>query len=62
MVLSVVVGEDGKPGEIAVTEPLEKNLDQEAIKAVGRWRFAPAPRDGRPVRVQAVIEVNFRAL
>ena len=61
VVLSVVVGEDRKQGEIAVTEPLEKSLDREAIQAVGKWRFAPAQRDGRKVGAGRD-RGNFRAL
>ncbi|MGH9482235.1 MAG: TonB family protein, partial [Terriglobales bacterium] len=34
-------------------------LDQKALEAVKLWRFEPAKKNGRPVRVAANIEVNF---
>jgi protein TonB len=35
-------------------------LDEEARKAVAQWRFAPATRNGAPVRVAYVVTINFR--
>ena len=60
VVLWLVVGPDGKPRDIRVSRPLGMGLDQKAIDAVQRWRFAPAMKDGRPVAVQINVEVNFR--
>ncbi len=37
-------------------------LDEQALDAVAQWRFEPALDDGKPVAVQATIEVNFRLL
>jgi protein TonB len=34
-------------------------LDQEAVKAAGRWRFRPGMRQGRPVPVLVTMEVAF---
>ena len=36
--------------------------DEKAIEAVRQWKFKPAYKDGRPVTVAAIIEVNFRLL
>lgn len=62
VVLVVEVDEKGIPVNIRVTRPLGLGLDEQAVEAVNRWRFRPGRRDGRPVRVPAVIEVNFRLL
>jgi len=62
VVLSLIVDEKGNPREIRVVRPLGLGLDQKAIEAVEKWRFRPGLKDGKPVSVQATIEVNFRLL
>lgn len=58
--LLFVVDENGTPGAFA---PLPANVDSEVaaavIKAVAKWRFAPAQRDGRPVARKVVLPVNI---
>jgi protein TonB len=58
-VLALVVGTDGKPRDIHVQRMVGLGLDEEAIKAVKKWTFEPAHKDGRPVAVQINVEVNF---
>jgi TonB family protein len=58
--LTVDIGPDGQATNIEVTRSLEPGLDQKAIEAVRQWRFQPGTKDGAPVTVRAVIEVNFR--
>jgi TonB family protein len=60
VVLSVIISKEGVPEEIKVTESLEPGLDKNAIAAVQQWKFEPGTKDGKPVRVYATIEVNFR--
>jgi protein TonB len=62
VVLFVVVDEKGNPRDLKVIRPLGLGLDQKAIEAVEKWRFNPGKKDGKPVPVQATIEVNFRLL
>jgi protein TonB len=62
VVLAVIVDEHGNPRDIRVQRPLGLGLDQKAVEAVEKWRFSPGKKDGKPVAVQAVIEVNFRLL
>jgi periplasmic protein TonB len=62
VLLAVVIDEDGKTSNIRVLRPLGLGLDEKAIEAVQKWRFRPSMKDGRPVAVQANIEVNFRLL
>jgi TonB family protein len=35
-------------------------LDANAVKAVRNWRFEPATRDGRAVRVAVHVEISFK--
>lgn len=60
VLLRIVITTDGAPTNIRVTKSLDPGLDKEAVKAVSRWRFEPARKDGVPVAVEANIEVNFR--
>jgi len=60
VVLSLVIDPQGRPWNIRVTKSLDKGLDQEAIAAIEKWHFAPGVKDGKPVRVAATIQVNFR--
>jgi protein TonB len=62
VLLQLVVDEKGMPRDIRVSRPLGLGLDQKAIEAVAKWRFKPGLRDGKPVPVIAMIEVNFRLL
>jgi TonB family protein len=62
ILLSLVVDESGSPQDIKILLPLGDGLDEEALEAVGKWRFQPGMKNGSPVAVQATIEVNFRLL
>jgi TonB family protein len=59
-VLWLIVGADGLPRDIRIARSLGYGLDEEAVKAVRRWRFQPSTLDGHPVSVQINVEVNFR--
>lgn len=59
--VEVVVGTDGKVRDPRVTKSLDHvyGLDQEAVKTVRKWRFAPGRRLGKPVPVLVTIELTF---
>jgi TonB family protein len=56
----VVVGPDGKPGEIAVGRPIGFGLDENAVAAIRKAAFQPAMKDGKPVPVVLDLLVQFR--
>jgi TonB family protein len=62
VLLYVEVDEQGLPRNIRIIRPLGFGLDRKAIEAVAKWKFSPGMKDGKPVAVQAQIEVNFRLL
>lgn len=62
VVLALVVDERGVARNIRVTQSPGLGLDQKAIEAVMKWRFKPGMKNGKPVRVMATVEVNFRLL
>jgi TonB family protein len=60
IVASLMVTEDGFAKDIRVTRGGGFGLDEQAIEAIGTWRFTPGMKEGRPVAVKANVEVNFR--
>jgi protein TonB len=61
VLLSLEIDTDGLAQNIEVTRSLDGGLDQSAVTAVQQWRFKPGEKNGKPVRVTAKIEVNFRS-
>jgi TonB family protein len=62
VILSTVIGTDGKAGNITLKRSLGFGLDEKALSAISRWTFNPGTADGTPVPVAATIEINFRLL
>jgi TonB family protein len=62
VLLQLVVDVDGKAKNIKVVKGVGLGLDEKAIEAVQRWKFAPGKKNGQPVPVYATVEVNFRLL
>ncbi len=52
---------DGKVGAVRVIKSLDNTygLDEEAVKALKKWRFRPGTRLGKPVPVLIVVEMTF---
>jgi hypothetical protein len=57
--LKTVITLDGSATGIRVTRPLALGLDEQAIKAVRRWRFTPGLFQGRPAPVLTDVAVDF---
>jgi TonB family protein len=60
--LDIVVLADGSVGRVRLVRSLDARfgLDEEALKAVQRWRFDPARQSGKAVTVRVPVEVSFR--
>lgn len=58
--VSVIVDAHGMPQNPRIVKSLDPGLDQNALIAVGKYRFMPAMKKGTPVPVMIKVEVNFR--
>jgi TonB family protein len=58
--LYAVIRVDGTVDEIRVLDSLDSRLDATAMRALARWHFQPATKNGAPVALEAVVEVPFR--
>lgn len=60
VVLSLVLSGDGRVASISVAQSSgHPRLDEAALRAVRKWRWAPTLRDGTPVMVRGVVEIPF---
>jgi len=60
VVLQVIVDEKGRATNVTILSPLGFGLDESAQAAVQTWEFAPGMKEGKPVKILATVEVNFR--
>ena len=60
VVLEIVVRQDGSVGDVKILEGLGGGLNERAVDAVRRWRFAPAERQGVAVDVIVEVSVEFK--
>ncbi|MCD0257586.1 energy transducer TonB [Xanthomonas melonis] len=60
-VLRVVIGTEGKPTDVSVTQSSgQPVLDEAAQKRVREWQFKPATRDGKAVPQTIQVPVAFK--
>ena len=61
VLLDVVVTAEGSVGDVKVARSLDPTfgLDEQAVKAGKEWKFKPGTKDGKPVPVRVMIELNF---
>lgn len=62
VVLGLIVNVKGKAegNSVRVLQSLNPSLDREAVRYIRRATFRPGCRDGRPVRVQTTVPVEFK--
>jgi len=59
LLVSFVVTGEGLPASLRVVNPLGAGLDEEALKAVRQFKFAPAMLEGIAVPVPLTVEISF---
>jgi protein TonB len=53
------VDEKGNPSHVRVIRGVGMGLDEKAVEAVRQYKFKPAMRDGKPVKVDLYVNVDF---
>jgi protein TonB len=59
VLVGLIVDEQGNPSHVRVLRGAGLGLDEKAVEAVRQYRFRPATKDGRPVKVELSVEVWF---
>ena len=60
--VEVIVQTDGTVSDARVVKSLDRvfGLDEAAVKAAMAWRFRPGMKDGTPVRIRVIVELEFK--
>jgi TonB family protein len=60
VLVNLIVDQRGLPQNVYVVRGIDVGLDEKAVEAVRQYRFKPAMEDGKPVRAELNVEVNFK--
>ena len=58
-ILEAVISDTGTVESVRMLKPMDPELDAVLLEAVRQWRFRPAMKDGRPVRVRYTLTVHI---
>ena len=56
----LIVDEQGNPTHVKVARGVGMGLDEKAVEAVEQYKFKPALQNGKPVKVDLYVDVEFR--
>jgi len=59
VLVKIVVGTDGMVRRVSIRQPLGYGLDARVVENLGRYRFRPGMKDGKPVAVEMVVNQTF---
>ena len=59
VLVKMVVGTDGLVRHVVIRQPLGYGLDARVAENLGRYRFKPGMKDGKPVAVEMVVNQTF---
>jgi protein TonB len=57
--VSCVIDENGSVVDMKVTKSSHPDFERPAMDALKQWRFTPAKKDGKPVKVRVTIPFRF---
>jgi protein TonB len=60
VLVDLIVDEQGNPTHVRVARGVGMGLDEKAVEAVRQYKFKPATKDGKPVKVELTVDVNFQ--
>ncbi|HEY1732428.1 MAG TPA: energy transducer TonB [Terriglobales bacterium] len=60
VLIDTVVDPAGMPRDIHVIRPCGYGLDEQAVKAVHKYRFKPAMKNRHPIPARITVEINFQ--
>jgi TonB family protein len=60
VVLYAVIHSDGHVDDVRVLSSVDSRLDHNAMRALSKWHFRPATKNGRAVALEAVVQIPFR--
>jgi periplasmic protein TonB len=60
--VSLIVDGEGVTHDIAVSRSLSPAFDAAATKAVSKWKFSPATRNGKPISMRIAVHVEFHTI
>ena len=60
VIVQAIIDKQGNVTNVKVLKGLSMGLDDEAVKAIKKWKFKPATLNGKPVDVYYNLTVNFR--
>ena len=52
--LSIVIDDTGRITDHSVKRSTHQDLTREVLRVIGKWKFSPAIKDGRPVTVRKI--------
>lgn len=58
--LYAIIRADGTVDSIRILESVDSRLSESAIKALSRWHFRPGTKEGKPVDIEAVVQIPFK--
>jgi len=61
VVLYAVIRADGSVDSVELVRGIDQQLDANAMEALTQWKFRPATRQGKPVDLEAIVHIPFRA-
>jgi protein TonB len=60
VIVQAIINKEGDVTNVKVLKGLSMGLDDEAVKAIKKWKFKAATLNGKPVDVYYNLTVNFR--